>query len=162
MGHMNVMWYTAKFDEACWQLLAMVGLHPSRFAEDGTGMAAVEQRIQYRRELHPGDTITVQSTLLELTDKSVHMLHKMLHDASGEIAATTIIVGVHIDARTRRAIRLPEDVRERAIAITEGHKRVPDYLLQFVDISQNTVIDLGSYDHKMNERSTHVWGGEAW
>jgi acyl-CoA thioester hydrolase len=29
MGHMNVMWYAGKFDEACWQLLAMLGLHPS-------------------------------------------------------------------------------------------------------------------------------------
>ena len=25
MGHMNVMWYVGKFDEAAWQLLAAVG-----------------------------------------------------------------------------------------------------------------------------------------
>lgn len=46
MGHMNVMWYAGKFDEACWQLLAMLGLHRSRLAQDGTGMAAIEQHIQ--------------------------------------------------------------------------------------------------------------------
>jgi acyl-CoA thioesterase FadM len=25
MGHVNVMWYAGKFDEACWQLLSMLG-----------------------------------------------------------------------------------------------------------------------------------------
>ena len=115
MGHMNVMWYTGKFDEACWQLLAMLGLDRSRFAQDGTGMAAVEQHIQYKRELHAGDAVTIQSALLGVKDKSIHMLHKMVHDASAEVAATTVVVGVHIDARIRKAIRLPEDVRQKAI-----------------------------------------------
>jgi len=119
MGHMNVMWYTGKFDEACWQLLAMLGLHWSRFAKGGTGMAAVEQHIQYKRELHAGDAVTVQSALLEVKDKSIHMLHKMVHDASGEVAATTVVVGVHIDVRIHKAIRLPEDVRQRAIEMKE-------------------------------------------
>lgn len=119
MGHMNVMWYSGKFDEACWQLLGILGLHRSRFAQDGTGMAAVEQHIQYRRELRAGDTVTIQSALLEVKDKSIHMLHKMVHDASGEVAATTVVVGVHIHARMRKAIRLPEDVRQRAIEMKE-------------------------------------------
>jgi len=119
MGHMNVMWYVGKFDEACWQLLSMLGLTPSRFAQGGTGMAAVEQHIQYKRELHAGDAITIQSALLEVKDKSIHMLHKMIDDASGEVAATTVIIGVHIDAIVRKAIRLPQDVRERALKMRE-------------------------------------------
>jgi len=119
MGHMNVMWYAGKFDEACWQLLAMVGLDAPRFAKDGCGMAAVEQHIQYKRELRPGDAITIQSAVLEVKDKSIHMLHKMVHDVSGDIAATTVVVGVHIDARIRKAIRLPEEVRQRAMEMKE-------------------------------------------
>jgi acyl-CoA thioester hydrolase len=119
MGHMNVMWYTGKFDEACWQLLAMLGLHPERFAQEGTGVAAVEQRTQYKRELRAGDGITIHSAVLELKNKSLHMLHKMVHDASGEIAATAAVVGVHIDAIARKAIPIPDDVRERATKMRE-------------------------------------------
>jgi len=119
MGHMNVMWYAGKFDEACWQLLAMVGLHPSRFAQDGAGMVAVEQHVRYKRELHAGDAVTIESTLLDVKDKSIRMLHKMVHDASGEVAATTVVVGVHIDASLRKAISLPQDVRQRAIKMKE-------------------------------------------
>ena len=119
MGHMNVMWYTGKFDEACWQFLARLGLDRTRFAQDGTGMAAVEQHIQYRRELHAGDAITIESALLEVKDKSIHALHKMVHDGSGEVAATSIVVGVHIDAIVRKAIRLPDDVRQKAAEMKE-------------------------------------------
>ncbi len=119
MGHMNVMWYAGKFDEACWQLLAMLGLQQSRFEQYGTGMAAVEQHTQYKRELHAGDAVTIQSAVLEVTDKTVHMLHKMVHDASGKIAATTVVIGVHIDAGMRKAIPLPTHVRQQAIAMKE-------------------------------------------
>jgi acyl-CoA thioester hydrolase len=119
MGHMNVMWYSGKFDEANWQLLAMLGLHASRFAQDKTGMAAVEQHIQYKRELGAGDTVSVQSALLEVKDKSVHMIHKMMHDGSGQVAATTVVVAVYIDANIRKAIRLPDDVRQKALAMKE-------------------------------------------
>lgn len=115
MGHMNVMWYANKFDEACWQLLAMLGLNPSRFAQDGTAAVAVEQRIQYKRELHAGDAVRIESNLVEVKDKSIQMLHRMVHEASGEVAATTEVIGVHIDAKVRKAIPLPEDVRQRAI-----------------------------------------------
>jgi hypothetical protein len=46
-------------------------------------------------------------------------------DATGEIAATTIIVGVHIDAITRKARPLPDDIRARADLMV-GHMAGPD------------------------------------
>ena len=33
------------------------------------------------------------------------------------VAATTVVVAVHLDATIRRAIRFPEDMRQRAIEI---------------------------------------------
>lgn len=119
MGHMNVMWYTGKFDEACWQLLGMIGLRPARFAQDGTGMVAVEQHIQYKRELHAGDAVTIQSSILEVKDKSIHMLHKMVDDSAGAVAATSVVVGIYIDTRIRKAIRVPDDVRQKAAELRE-------------------------------------------
>ena len=37
MGHMNVMWYVQKFDEATWQLLAAVGLLGKRMRDEASG-----------------------------------------------------------------------------------------------------------------------------
>jgi len=45
IGHMNVMWYVGKFDEATWHLFARVGITPSYLRASGRGMAAVEQNI---------------------------------------------------------------------------------------------------------------------
>jgi len=120
MGHMNVMWHTGKFDEACWQFLSMLGLTQARFAQDGTAMAALEQHIEYKRELHAGDAVTIKSTLLEIREKTLRMTHVMLDDSSGEVAARTTIVGVHLQAATRRAIALPADVVDRAMQMTQN------------------------------------------
>ena len=43
VGHMNVMWYVGKFDEATWNLIARLGLTPSYLRESGRGMAAVSR-----------------------------------------------------------------------------------------------------------------------
>ena len=119
MGHMNVMYYTGKFDEACWQMLSMLGLTPSRFSQEGTGVAAVEQHVQYKRELHAGDAVTIRSTVEEIREKSIQMVHEMTNDATGELAARTVIVGVHIDGTLRKAIPIPEDVRQKARLLRE-------------------------------------------
>ena len=49
MGHMNVMWYVGKFDEATWNLAAMMGMTAQYLKDAKRGMAAVDQRIAYRR-----------------------------------------------------------------------------------------------------------------
>ena len=36
MGHMNVMWYVGKFDEATWNLFASIGITPPMFATRST------------------------------------------------------------------------------------------------------------------------------
>ena len=41
VGHMNVMWYVGKFDEATWNLFGLLGLTPQFLRESGRGMAAV-------------------------------------------------------------------------------------------------------------------------
>ena len=113
MGHMNVMWYVGKFDEATWQLLASLGATPSRLRDDGFGLVAVEQHIEYKRELRAGDTLTVRSTVLEGKEKSVRFAHEMSNDQTGELAATMVVVGVCIDMAARRARALPQDIFQR-------------------------------------------------
>ncbi len=120
MGHMNVAFYVAKFDEATWQLFNAIGLTRTRLREEGRGMAGVEQHIEYKRELFPGDVITVTSSILEVRDKVIRFAHEMKNDGTGEVAAKTILVAVHLDTAARRARALPDDVRERAQSMIES------------------------------------------
>jgi acyl-CoA thioester hydrolase len=113
MGHMNVMWYVGKFDEATWHLFARIGLTPAFLRENGRGMAAVEQVIQYRRELVAGDLVTIRSHVLEVKEKSIRFVHEMRKEDTDEVAATTTLVGVHLDTAARRACALPAAVAAR-------------------------------------------------
>lgn len=115
MGHMNVMWYVGKFDEATWQLLTMLGLSPAWLRENRRGMVALDQRIAYQRELHAGDTVVVRSAVLEVRDKVIRFAHQMVNAASGELCAVTQLVAAHLDTERRKTTPLPEEVRHRAL-----------------------------------------------
>ena len=113
MGHMNVMWYVGKFDEATWHLFHAIGITSSFLRDRRRGMAAVEQRIQYRRELRAGAVISIRSAFVEVGEKVVKFVHEMRNDESGETAAVCALTGVHIDTETRRSCSLPEEILRR-------------------------------------------------
>jgi acyl-CoA thioester hydrolase len=113
MGHMNVMWYTGKFDEASWQLFGSLGLTPQWLKAQGRGMAAVEQHTEYRRELHAGDLVSIHTRLLEVKDKVLRLRHEMRLDETGEVAAVSTLTAVHLDVALRKACAMPAAFLER-------------------------------------------------
>ncbi|HEU0028437.1 MAG TPA: thioesterase family protein [Ktedonobacterales bacterium] len=121
MGHMNVMWYVGKCDEGTWHLFKMLGLTPSSLRERHTGMVAVHQEINYRREMLAGAVYSIFSRVLEVRDKVIRFEHEMRDDETGEVAATMTITGVHIDTRERKSRPLPPDVLERARQIMASY-----------------------------------------
>lgn len=116
VGHMNVMWYVGKFDEATWNLFHRLGITPAYLRENGRGMAAVDQHIEYRRELHAGDVVSVRSELLEFGGRKVRFRHEMRNEGTGEVAAHCTLIGVHLDAQARKACPFPDDLVRRAAA----------------------------------------------
>jgi acyl-CoA thioester hydrolase len=116
MGHMNVMWYTSKFDEATWNLLASIGITPSYIRERNRGMAAVQQTIAYKAELIAGDIVIVRSRILEIREKAIRFQHEMINDESNQVAATSEITAVHVDLTARKARPFPSHIIERTRA----------------------------------------------
>ena len=116
MNHMNVMWYVGKFDEATWNFFSHLGLTPSFLRSQQRGMAAVEQRIAYLRELHAGDSLLVRSGALEVKDKTLRFVQEMRNVETGELAAVTVLVAVHIDTLQRKSCALPAQVAQAARA----------------------------------------------
>ena len=113
MGHMNVMWYTGKFDEATWHLLAFIGLTPSYLRDRKRGMVAVQQETTYKRELVAGDLITIQSGVLEIREKVIRFYHEMLNAETRELAARTTLTGVHLDTESRKSCPFPAEILEQ-------------------------------------------------
>jgi acyl-CoA thioester hydrolase len=94
-----------------------MGAGPSRLRNEGFGLVAVEQHIEYKRELRAGDLLTIRSSILEAREKSVRFNHEMTNDETGELAATMLVVGVCIDTAARKARALPADIRERIASL---------------------------------------------
>lgn len=114
MGHMNVMWYTGKFDEATWHLFAHIGLTPSYLRDRRRGLAAVHQETAYQRELFPGDLVTIRSGILEVREKVIRFHHEMLNVETQNVAATTTLTGVYLNHETRKSCAFPTEILERA------------------------------------------------
>ena len=114
VGHMNIMWYVGKFDEANWNMFARLGLTPSYLRQSGRGMAGVQQNISYKRELFAGDIVEISSQLLELREKSIRFVHEMRNAETGEIAATCEITAVHLDRQAHKSMPFEASIRDVA------------------------------------------------
>ncbi|HYE52615.1 MAG TPA: thioesterase family protein [Azospirillaceae bacterium] len=119
-GHMNVMWYVGKFDEATWNLFDAAGLSSRYLREESRGLVAVEQHLSYRRELFAGEVVEVRSRVLEVKDKAIRFHHAMMLAGTDTVAATCELTGIHIDAATRKAVSLPAAAMERLRGLMGG------------------------------------------
>jgi acyl-CoA thioester hydrolase len=113
MGHMNVMWYTGKFDEATWRLFGHIGITPAYLRQGRWGMAGVQQDTTYKRELMAGDIVTIRSAILEIREKVIRFYHEMQNDDTHEVAATTMLTAVHLDRKTRKSCPFPSQILDR-------------------------------------------------
>ena len=110
MGHMNVMWYVGKFDEATWHFFNAIGLSPTYLRNANRGMAAVDQQITYVRELHAGAIVSIYSRVTEVRPKRLVFIHEMMNDEIHEVAARTTLTGVHLDTVVRKSCPFEEHI----------------------------------------------------
>jgi acyl-CoA thioester hydrolase len=115
VGHMNVMWYVGKFDEANWNFVAQLGLTPRYLRESARALAAVQQNISYKREMFAGGLVEIQSRLLEIRDKTLRFLHEMRDPETGEITAACEMTAVHLDREARKSTPWPPEIRDAAM-----------------------------------------------
>ncbi len=119
MGHMNVMWYAGKFDEATWGLFATVGIDSGYIREQKRGMVAVQQNTTYKKELLAGEVVSVRSRFIEVREKVLLLEHEMIKDQTGEVAASTQLTGVHLDMVSRKSCPFPSEIAARIQASLE-------------------------------------------
>ena len=120
VGHMNVQFYTARFDEASWQFLAQLGLTPAFLKRHHRSAVAVEQRIQYKRELIAGSLVHITTELISLGRTSIRFVHHMYDSETNEEVAASELVGVYFDVDVRSAAAIPPSVHRRARELELG------------------------------------------
>ena len=114
MGHLNVQFYVAKFDEGTWNMFFELGLTPEYFEGAGCAMGAVQQNITYRRELRAGELVEIETGVLEVESRKIRILHRMRRRSDGEVAAWCDLLGVHFERQSSKSRPFPEAITARA------------------------------------------------
>ena len=117
MGHMNVQWYTSKFDEATWHLFSSVGITNRYIYENQRGMAALEQFTKYKAEAVSGDLLVIKSRILEVKDKTLRFLHVMINAETETEVATSELLAVHLDRAKRKSCMFPDEIKANCEAL---------------------------------------------
>lgn len=122
MGHMNIRWYTAMFDDATWSFFASLGLTSSFMRENRCGLAALQQNTTYQSELLPGEVVVIRSRMQELRGKVIRFRHEMTKMENAKLVAATDFTGTHLNLETRRAMPFPDAVSARIHAMISAYE----------------------------------------
>ncbi len=112
-GHMNVMYYINKYENAGRNFDLDLGLTTLLSEQKQTvGIVVVEQKIQYLKEAFEDDLLYVMSELNAIGNKSITMTHRMYNGHTKEHIGTMNLVCVLFDKVNRIGLVLPPELKE--------------------------------------------------
>jgi acyl-CoA thioester hydrolase len=95
-------------------IMVRLGLGPEEIRRRQMSFAVVRAETDFHQELHPGDVVALESTVLKLGEKSATFHHRLKNVATGNIAMSTEFKCVLLDLQKRQATSIPDDIRAAA------------------------------------------------
>ena len=115
-GHMNVMYYINKYENAGRNFDLDLGLTTLLHDQKETiGIVVVEQTIQYLKEAFEDDILYVMSELKGIGNKSITISHNMYNGRTDEHIGTMNLVCVLFDKVNRVGLVIPTEIKEQLI-----------------------------------------------
>jgi len=115
-GHMNVMYYINKYENAGRNFDLDLGLTDLMHEKKDTiGMVVVEQTIRYLREAFEDDILYIMSELKGVGTKSITMEHKMYNGRTDQHIGTMNLVCVLFDKVERVGLVIPKAIKEQLV-----------------------------------------------
>jgi acyl-CoA thioester hydrolase len=115
IGHLTTRHYVAMFDDACYHFLfAVFGWSGSTDESGERGWVDVRHLIEYQAEVSAGQVLEIRASLVKIGGKSMTIRYEMINLGDGEVAATLECVCVLFDMNARKALLIPDDLREMA------------------------------------------------
>ena len=124
-GHMNVGYYLLAFENAARAFFRYVGLSQAYRERTNHALFVSETHLTFEREVRAGERLRFSTQLLGATDKAIDVLHFMVHDDDGRLAATNEVMYLHVDLESRRIVAFPADAQEQLRRIEAAHARLP-------------------------------------
>lgn len=121
LGHMNVSRYFAACSDGVFAIQSEMGLTASDMRKGRRlSFAVVNAQSDFRAELSAGDSIRLETTVLEMGAKSMTFRHRLIRAEEDILAFETVFKCVMLNLETRRSNDIPDDVRARASQWMEG------------------------------------------
>lgn len=113
MGHMNMRWYLAIFDEAGIPLFDRLGLTLDYYTRHHAGGFDLEHHIHYLNEVRIGDTLSIRARLIGRSAKRLHYLLFMVNETRGLLSSIFECVNSYADLSVRRTTPYPPEIAAR-------------------------------------------------
>ena len=121
-GHMTEFRYLQVISDASDCLLNYLGLS-EEYVRAGHSFYTVESHIQYLAEAKLGEKIFVDTQLLKVTDKKVHLWHSLKNELGIEIA-TGEQMWLHVNIKANRCVPMLQPLLGRFVELFEAHKEL--------------------------------------
>jgi carnitine 3-dehydrogenase len=123
-GHMTESRYGVEFGYATDAFLRHVGLD-AQYLESGHSAYTVEGHVRFLREVAALEPIAVDTQVLAVDGKRLHLFHSLRHGGSGELLATGEYMLLHVDTAQGRTCPWEEPVASRLSEAATAHARLP-------------------------------------
>jgi len=120
-GHMNVGYFSVVFDIAADAFLEYLGFTQSFRNQHGSTTFALEQHLNFLREVNDGDALRFEARLLDFDAKRFHFYQEMFRAGDDRPAASCEGLSAHVSTVTRRTAPMPQALLERLAAIKQAH-----------------------------------------
>ncbi|MDE0537983.1 MAG: thioesterase family protein [Rhodospirillales bacterium] len=115
-GHMNVRYYAQFFDDAGWHILNLAGIAFEDIQDRGLGTVVVNVSIDFHHELVQGKLFVIRGGYTRVGTKSFHHELRLYEADTMTHCATQTSVEVFFDTKARKAVEIPDDLKEKMAA----------------------------------------------
>jgi len=120
-GHMNVGYFSIAFDVAADVFFEFLGLTQEFRRHHGSTTFALEQHLNFLREVNEGDALRFEARLLDFDAKRFHFYQEMFRVGDQRPAASCEGLSAHVSTATRKTAPMPQPLVERLAAIRHAH-----------------------------------------
>ena len=119
LGHLNMSFYFAKFEQARMGLFVRLGLADAFTPDAHSTVRARDVHIKYLAEARPGSPLRVESALVSLHGDGTARVGHVMYHRDGRIAATLNEIVEHVYLAEDKVFAWPSRLRDRADAFTD-------------------------------------------
>jgi carnitine 3-dehydrogenase len=122
-NHMQDAYYLVAFGDGLDAFFRYIG-DDEAYRASGLTFFTAETHLNYYREMKAGEPFTIETQLVGLDEKRMHLFHRMLHGKTGELVATNEIMQLHVDQKAGKVSPMRADIFEALSAVWAEHKKL--------------------------------------